>query len=120
MNIEIYNALLELVKQGGHLALWGIFIWLFLGIIRLTIICLATYLVVKVVCRTISDNYKISKTLQDTKVTLVGSEVASRLLAGMEERDTAFKTIFTDLNAQLHELKGFLKKNCRKKSKESK
>ena len=47
MDQAILNALIELIKTGGNIALWGIFLWQFLIILKITVICTFAYLSIK-------------------------------------------------------------------------
>ena len=56
MDGTVLNALVELVKQGGSLALWGIFLWQALPILKVTVMFLFVWLSVKEVAKCLSKN----------------------------------------------------------------
>lgn len=110
MEQTIMNGLLELVKTGGPLALWGISIWLILGIVRISVVVLAAYLAVKVICQTIQVNYKIKHEINTQRVHLLSEQVSRQLTDSLNSFTKESLVVVNELKAQLTELKELLKK----------
>ena len=111
MNEQIGALLIEIIKQGGILALWGIGIWLVIGLLRVTTICLAIYLVVKVVCQAITTNYKVHKEQQAMRVHLLSEECSRKVSQALDSFSKESLTVVNELKLQLIELKKHFKKN---------
>lgn len=112
INATIMSTLVELLKQGGPIALWGLGLWLFFSIIRFVVVSLTVYLVVKIVCQTISTNYKISKEISGQRIQLVSEKVSERL-------ETALKSFSEKAGVLLEDLEKLVKnlqKSLNKKS----
>lgn len=105
MTDTIGHYLLEIVKAGGPLALWGIFIWVSLGIVRLSIVCLIVYMALKVICNTITTNYKISKEIRDSKISLISEQVSQILTKTLQDFSQETQAILKDIEKELKELK---------------
>jgi len=100
MNIEIYNALIELVKQGGSLALWGVGIWLGFKLLQVLVVCSVLYLVVGLITHCIIQIHGERNKAKGLRVHLLSEEVSTRfskeldkfseeslgILKGMQER----------------------------------
>ena len=99
------NGLIELVKQGGPLALWGITIWLIVGLVRSLVICLVLYFIVKLVVNCINNNYKISKEVSGQRVQLFSQEVSQRFQTSMDNFLKDSSAILKELETQLKDLK---------------
>ena len=57
--LEIAKALVEMVKQGGTLAIWGIFVWLILGIVKTGIVLCFLAWVVRLVVFGVSNYHTL-------------------------------------------------------------
>ena len=102
MNTEvIMNGLVEIIKQGGPLALGGVAIWLIIGLVKVLVVLWVVYLVVKIVCKTILD-YKVASFKQ---VQLLSQEVSSNLVMAMEAFTASGEQLFKKFESQLEELK---------------
>ena len=101
--------LLEIVKAGGPMALWGIGIWLIMGIIRLVILGLVIYGVVRLIARTILKCYEIHKQTTAQRIHLLSQEVSSRLTTTLDNFSTESLVVVNELKTQLTELKELLK-----------
>jgi len=104
INATIMNTLVELLKAGGPMALWGLSIWLVLGLVRMALLCLVIYLVVKQVCQTIRDNYRVSKELRDSKIHLLSQEVSKQFSDSLEDFQENTERILKDLEKALNSL----------------
>jgi hypothetical protein len=102
MNAQaVMQGLVEIIKQGGPLALWGVGLWLLIGLMRIFLVGLVVYLVVKIVCRTILD-YKVASFKQ---VTLVSEQMGKDIASCLDNFVNNAEVLFTKLESQLNELK---------------
>ncbi len=105
MYLEIAKALVEMVKQGGTLAIWGIFVWMTLGIIKVAIILGFLGWVVRLVVFSIS-NYTTLKFLSNKDNVVLLSKKTSKylvdLVRGYQENTTkAMKDFIMDARSLL-------------------
>ena len=104
INATIMNTLIELLKTGGPMALWGLAIWLLLGLVRTVVLCLVIYLVIKQICLTIRETYKVSKELRDSKIHLLSQEVSKQFSDSLEDFQKNTERILKNLETALNTL----------------
>ena len=107
----ILDALVEIIKTGGLMALWGISIWLIIGLVKLVVFCLAVYFIIQMICNTISNNYKIHKELDSRRIHLLSSQVSQDLCNSLDSMNKEFLAILRELEKKLNELSATSKKN---------
>lgn len=101
----IMNGIIELVKQGGPLALWGIFIWLGLNLIKLVVVSVVFYLVVKTICNTITTNYKVHKECKSQRISLLSETISHQVSDSLNTFSKESGALATELTKLLRELK---------------
>lgn len=104
MNIEIYHALIELIKQGGTLALWGIAIWLVISLMKVLAICLVVYLVGRLISKTILGICKTQADFKATQVPLLSQAISGKLLQTLEDYHQSVNLLLRSLQEQLNRL----------------
>ena len=110
MTDQIGYYLLELVKAGGPMALWGVTIWLAFKILGIFLVVLLPYLSVKIICQTITTNYKICREVQGHQVQLLSKEVSARMEQALDSFSKDCLTAVRELKVLLEELKKRSKK----------
>ena len=105
MTDQIGHYLLEIVKAGGPLAIWGVTIWLVFKVLGIFLVMLFLYLGVKVVCQCISNNYKVDKELSAQQVHLLSQEVSGRMEQALDSFSKDCLTAVRELKVLLEGLK---------------
>lgn len=101
MEKEILNAIVEMVKQGGQLAVWGVFVYLFMQIVKAGTIGGITWLIVKTLCQTLSRCWELAQDRRKEAITLLSSDLQTKLLASLTEFQGSTTTILQDLENRL-------------------
>lgn len=101
----VLNAVIELVKQGGPYALWGLAIWGFLRVCLAAVVLVVLYLSVSVICQCITTNYKVSKELRDSRITLISKEVSDKLSQTLEQFSKDYQDALRELKKQTEDSK---------------
>jgi hypothetical protein len=92
--VELTKALVEMVKQGGTLAIWGIFVWMTLGIVKSGLLLGAVYLVIRLICNNINSYQCLKHFSNKEQVSLLSPKVSRRLEDFLKEyRDTTTKAM---------------------------
>jgi len=100
MSDTILNALIELVKAGGPLALWGIGIWLSFTVFKVFLVGLVGYLVVRTVCNTVISVYQASLNHKREQVSLLSKEVIKDLTTYLDSFRDSLSALLKDLELQ--------------------
>jgi hypothetical protein len=112
MNTEMFNALVELVKQGGWMAILGIFMWCVLGIVKVSIVGGFVCVVFSRIC-SIVRHWLDSRLLASSRnYSLVSKETSDTLLRYLEQLEATHKETMTHLQEQYQDLKTSLKSTC--------
>jgi hypothetical protein len=104
MNIEIYKALIELVRQGGTLALGGIGIWMTIGLIKTVVVSWVVYLAIKQVSVSVVAYHKDILTNKVLRVTLLSEEVSKTLMDTLHSYSQETQDILKDIETRLKDL----------------
>ena len=103
--VELTKALVEMVKQGGTIAIWGIFIWMSLSIIKSGLFLWVVYLVIRLVCNNVNSYQTLKLLGHKEQISLLSPKVSRRLEEFLKEyRDTttdAMKGFIVDAQALL-------------------
>lgn len=105
MNIEVYNALIQLIKEGGTLALGGIAIWMTIGLIKTVTVSWLAYLAIKVVSASVVAYHKDTLTNKVLRVTLLSEEVSKKFSDSLDSFNLDSTTILRDIQKSLDDLK---------------
>jgi hypothetical protein len=108
INREIMVTLVELLKQGGPLALWGLGIWLIVGVLKILVVSGVVYLVVRLISHTLITCYKINKGASVQRIHLLSQEVSKQLTDSLDNFSRESLAVVSELKKQLAELKGLL------------
>lgn len=77
--VELTKALVEMVKSGGTIAIWGIFVWMLLGIIKTGLVGSLILLALRQVV-TLGNNYMTLKAVtRKEQISLLSPKVSARL-----------------------------------------
>lgn len=107
MAVEILNALVELVKQGGTIALWGIGIWLTLTGFKVCLVVWAVWLMVYKVCN-LCLNYLMLRFISNKdKVSLISEQASQTILQSLKCYQDETSSSMKDL---LEHVKDLMKK----------
>ena len=111
MEKEILNAIVEMVKQGGQLAVWGVFVYLFMQIVKVGTIGGITWLIVKTLCQTLARCWELAQDRRKEAITLLSTDLQSKMvdsLEGFQKSTTAILAVFeqrlADLSANLESM----------------
>lgn len=100
MTLEMYKALIELVQQGGTLALWGVGIWLVFTTVKVAILSLVAYLVVRSVVGAVVTVHNARLAYKATQVSLLSKEVTKDLIAYLDSFRDSLTGLLKDLELQ--------------------
>jgi len=106
----IMEGLVELVKQGGPLALWGIGIWLIVGLIKIFVVCLFLALAIRLITNCIANCYKINKEVSAQRIQILSHQVSDKLTTSLDNFLKESLVVVNELKVQLKELKELLMK----------
>lgn len=105
INGQIMSTLLELLKQGGPMALWGMAIWLTVGLIRLIVICSMVYLVTRTVKATVLGVYKAKLDFKASQISVLTTQVSTHLSQTLEDYHKSVTAILNSIDEHLKLLK---------------
>ena len=105
MTEQIGHYLLEIVKAGGPLAIWGVTIWLVFKTLSILLVVLFLYLTSRVVCNCVTTNYKVSKELSAQRIHLLSQEISGRMEQALDSFSKDCLTAVRELKVLLDELK---------------
>lgn len=109
--VELTRALVEMVKQGGYLAIWGIFVWMTLGIIKIGLILYLVAWVVRSVLTSIDNYHTLKHINKQHQISLLPSKTAKHLENILKEfRDTTTSA----MKDFIKESQGLLKNSTKK------
>ena len=77
--LEILKALIDIVKEGGMLGLWGLGIYLVLNLVRLLAVIWVIYNIVKLIMQTITNFFTIKLLGHKERISLVSEDVSKKL-----------------------------------------
>ena len=105
MQKEILEALVEMIRQGGTLAVWGIFVYLLMGIIKVAVT--GGFLWITIKC--VATNWrgylerKLDSKAQSLKV--FSDKASTRLVSCLDSYHKEVEIILKDIQTQLENLK---------------
>ncbi len=102
---QVANYLLEIIKTGGPIALWGIGIWMTVNLIKIAIVSWLAYLAVKQVSASVVQYHKDTLTNKVLRVTLLSEEVSKKFSDSLDSFSLESTNILKEIEKQLNELK---------------
>ena len=101
MNLDIMNALVELVKQGGRYAIWGIAIYGVIQFLKLVVVSWVVWSTLRHLFNSLQNFLTLRFMANKDKVTLLGKEASSHLLVMVKDyQDTtsqAMRSLLEDV-----------------------
>lgn len=114
METNIMNGLLEIVRQGGTLAVWAIVAYCAMQVLKIAV---TGGILWGIIC-TISNNlmrYLDNKLkFKETQVSIISSQVSDKLASILEEFQKSLESTLGDLTAKLETLNTKLKQSAEK------
>lgn len=109
MDKEILNALLEMVRSGGQMAVWGIVAYCGMQLLTVAVKGGVLCLVFRIISQTIKhcwDNYQRNKV---NRVALISKEASDNILSAFKDYQDTVNQILKDIAIQLTSLSERLK-----------
>lgn len=104
MTETIMQCLVEMIKQGGQLAIWGIFIWVGFSAVKVVSVVLGLVVIVRLVMHTIHNCYKINKETQSQRIHILSESISSKLEKSLDEFQSQSISVLKELQKELEEL----------------
>ena len=111
MDIKIMEALIELVKQGGTLALWGIGLWGLIGILKLSITGGVIWLIWHSMTACFKHYWDSKLTIRTQNISLISKEVSDKLSTTLSDFRSEVKNAMSDFLKESNNLLTKLKQN---------
>jgi len=105
MSEQILAAIVEMVKQGGTLAIWGILAWGGIQLLKIFLIGGTICLVLRMISRVFSECHSRQCSVKQEQVSLISKELEGRLLKTLKDYSESVNGILTDISLQLSGLK---------------
>ncbi len=102
---QVASYLVEIIKSGGPMALWGIGIWMTVNLIKVAIISLLAYLAIRQVTSAAVQYHKDTLTNKVLRVTLLSEEVSKKFSDSLDSFSLESTSILKEIEKQLNELK---------------
>lgn len=108
MEKEILNAIVEMVRQGGQLAVWGVFVYLFMQILKVAVSGGIIWIIIRTICTTFLGGLELHIRKRSEEITLLSEEVSASLTNTLEQYSKSMTEVLESIERQM--------KNCSKDS----
>lgn len=103
-HIQILNALVEMVKQGGYYAIWGIAIYLITGLVKLSLILWVSYSVIQQVLLTLGSYMCLKFVSNKDKITLLSNTSMEALTSAIQTYQTSTEAAMRSFTTEAKDL----------------
>lgn len=86
--IELMKALVEMVRTGGVYALWGIFIWFFMGILKISIIGGFIWAIIRLVVLAFSNFLTLKHLSHKDNINILSKKCSKHILDSIKDFQT--------------------------------
>jgi len=105
MQQELLSALVELVKEGGTLALWGVFVWFLMQIIKVGVIGGILWGIVRSLCHLVQRIYSAKLDFKEKQVPIISEQASSTVISCLDSYQNSVNKVLERIDSQLEKLK---------------
>lgn len=105
MEMQILNALVDLVKQGGAMALWGIGIYLTVQLAKVVVIWGLTTVMVRILSEAFFKVMGLRLLIRKDSISLISSKASEHITTALTEWSDKVTAVVQELEKKLSDLK---------------
>ncbi len=104
MEMQILTALVDLVKQGGQMALWGVAIYLILQLAKVVVIWGSITLIVRLICSAVFKGLGMRLLIKRDSISLMSDKATNHLSEAMTKWSNEVSEVILKLETRLNDL----------------